>query len=138
MAYTPVCYHPILTRLLILAKVSYLRYAIITNATAVHYIPVAGNPSIIADWDIISSDTPGSFLVQEAFLSGTPVPTSNNVQWSFNGGQLPMKISPYLNQITFPSFDVSDAGEYTVTVNTSTGTAMDHFRVFIRGNHDGS
>ena len=49
-----------------------------------------------------------------------------------------MKISTFSNQLTFPSFDVSDAGEYIVAVNTSTGTAMDRFRVLIRGNDDGS
>ena len=97
--------------------------------------PVAGNPSVIVERDVIVSSNFGTGTIVGIFLSGIPTPAPANVTWLFNGAILgsPGVAVTATGALRFDAFVLVQAGVYTCIVNTSAGLGMDSLRVQIRG-----
>ena len=92
-----------------------------------------GNPSVIVDQDVVSSDDFGTGTTVGIFLSGMPTPAPANVTWLFGGVMLstPGVIVTDAGGLRFNSFFLIHAGEYTCIVTTSAGTGTDSLRIQI-------
>lgn len=105
------------------------------------YIPAcaanfAGNPIAIAaipQLQIPRGSQSGSRPILAAFISGSPAPTRDNITWYFNNGEdLPSGIIRDGSELVLPSVVPRElAGDYTVQVTTSRGTARDTFEVIV-------
>ena len=106
-------------------------------ADALYYLSIcAGNPTAIAA-------TPLRLIPQgpqsqgrptlTAFISGSPAPTAGDVTWFFNNGSpLPDGLIIDGSEVVFPSTILPEhSGNYTIRVNTSSGTATAIFQVIV-------